>query len=208
MILLALKRIIVTLYSLYFRVLSFDQAKEFRRIYSADDSYVDKFLFFNPLDYTIARKSRLLGNKAELCLFSMTDKAPLKNCSDILVNLTDDELSNRTLISNAVFLVNLYKLKSITFRCHPRAPVSRSFVKRVASEKLELDTVKVSFTGERQGCRYFVSSVSTAVSDFIDAPRVQVYLSWTASLSFLSREQFELYLKIAGEYLDIAEFDI
>ncbi len=176
----------------------------YRKKYSTDPRITKKYLFFNQIDYEIAKHVEFLKDKAEIYLANQKHIAPSasQNLNFIFLNLTDYEISNKILFEKAAVLKRDRNVDIVIYRPHPRLKATSSlpgFIDLSTTRNQSICDVR------SEHCQFIVTAVSSSIGNLKNY-NGEIFLSEKASMTTWNLRQFRLYVSVASKYFLVTVF--
>lgn len=171
--------------------------------YSASPKYINQFIFFNKIDFELAKKCKEIGKKAKY-IESNTKKNTSYLPGHLFLNLTDSYERNFFLIKQLKEVIKIYEIESIVYRFHPR--FKSSFIEKELN-KLNLNIINYNNKSNFQknlnitNCKYILSAVSSSLTSLKNYSGT-IIVNKEAS-NFLSDENFKYFNEVLKKNLSI-----
>lgn len=160
----------------------------------ASPLFVERFIFFNKIDYELSKFSNDIGKKAECVKDKKKKSVNISSFNHVFLNLTDTQIANGYLLKAMNKLCKEKKIDIISYRYHPRFKDKNV---KYAFSKLTKKSVEVPFYRNQheedlmKKCEYIITAVSSAITASEDYSGT-IFLSRRAS-SFLNESQFDFF---------------
>lgn len=171
--------------------------------YSASPNLINKYFFFNKIDFDLAITCKEIGKKAEY-IESKTKKDLSCFPGYLFLNLTDNYERNFFLIKQLKKIVKIYKIENIIYRFHPRF---NSSIIETELNNMSLNTInyndKSNFKKKLniENCNYILSAVSSSLTSLKNYSGT-IIVNKEAS-NFLSDKNFKYFIEVLKKNLSI-----
>ena len=171
--------------------------------YTASPKYINQFIFFNKIDFELAKKCKEIGKKAKY-IESNTKKNISYLPGYLFLNLTDSHERNFFLIKQLKKVIKIYKIENIVYRFHPR--FKSSFIEKELN-KLNLNIINYNNKSNFQknlnitNCKYILSAVSSSLTSLKNYSGT-IIINKEAS-DFLSDKNFKYFIEVLKNNLSV-----
>lgn len=204
-----IKKLIIYLYRLFIKFIYFNNWKhlndEYSKHYTASPKKVDEYIFFNKINYELAKSCNEI-NKKSILKETKIAKLDYEIISKYMfLNLTDNSQDNLFLFNIVKNFYHKKKIKFLIYRFHPQ-----HHDKVLLSELSKLQIKKTNYYDQfndedkkiinEKNCEFIVSAASSVISN-LNRYAGTIILSRNAS-SFLNDNNFYFFLKVIKKNLN------